>query len=189
MSLGHKALTASLCSDLGAQYIPRHEIQKLKTCAATLLMGCSSGALSLHGPYMPEGTPLSYLVAGSPAIIANLWDVTDKDIDRFGKAMLDAWLEERSNATGLCTQCNSLAEEFEAIDLRSNCTGRNNKKKLPKNKPAPEPRNCRDCRDVSVARIGSFMGRARDACMLPFLIGAAPVCYGVPTCIVRKKDL
>ncbi|OWM84928.1 hypothetical protein CDL15_Pgr027715 [Punica granatum] len=171
-----------------AQYIPRHEVQKLETCAATFLMGCSSGALSLHGSYAPEGMPLAYLAAGSPVIVANLWEVTDKDIDRFGKAMLDAWLEERSNATRICTQCDSLTKEFEAMDLRNNCTGKNSKK-LPKKQQAPESQDCIHCCNHSRARIGSFMGQARKACMLPFLIGAAPVCYGVPTGIKRKKDL
>ena len=47
--------------------------------------------------YTPQGTHLSYLSTGSPVIVANLWEVTDKDIDRFGKAMLDAWLRERSS--------------------------------------------------------------------------------------------
>ncbi|KAK4751903.1 hypothetical protein SAY87_020701 [Trapa incisa] len=175
----------------GAQYIPRHEIQKLNTCAATLLMGCSSGALTLHGPYMPEGMPLSCLVAGSPAIIANLWEVTDKDIDRFGKAVLGAWLEARSKTSRQCAHHDSLAKEMEAADVRekNNCRGKKNRKKLPKNKPSPESLDCEDCRDDCGARIGSFMGRAREACLLPFLIGAAPVCYGVPTCIARKKDL
>ncbi|KAK6156913.1 hypothetical protein DH2020_011161 [Rehmannia glutinosa] len=42
--------------------------------------------------------------AGSPVIVANLWEVTDKDIDRFGKAMLNAWLGERSAASsGVCS--------------------------------------------------------------------------------------
>jgi hypothetical protein len=85
-------------------------------CAATLLMGCSSGSLTLNGCYIPQGTPLSYLLAGSPVIVANLWEVTDKDIDRFGKAMLDAWLRERSNPLG-CAQCNLVAEEFEAMTI------------------------------------------------------------------------
>ncbi|KAI4304809.1 hypothetical protein MLD38_040275 [Melastoma candidum] len=134
----------------GESYIPRNEIQKLEKCAATLLMGCSSGSVVLHGPYLPQGMSLSCLLAGSPVVIANLWDVTDKDIDRFGKTMLDAWLEERSKPR-VCTMC---------VD------------------------SC--CHRPTVA---SFMGKARDACALPFLIGAAPVCYGVPTEITRKKKM
>ncbi|KAL6180528.1 hypothetical protein ACLB2K_047190 [Fragaria x ananassa] len=79
----------------GTQYIPRREIQKLERCAATLLMGCSSGSLKLNGCYVLQGTPLSYLLAGSPVVVANLWDVTDTDIDRFAKSMLDSWLKAR----------------------------------------------------------------------------------------------
>ncbi|XP_030513656.2 separase isoform X1 [Rhodamnia argentea] len=171
----------------GSQYIPRHEIQKLDTCAATLLMGCSSGSLLLNGAYVPEGTSLSYLLAGSPVIVANLWEVTDKDIDRFGKAMLDAWLKERSNSTG-CAPCSSLANEFKAINLKNN--GGNPRKK-PSKKISPELSNTRICSDTCHHRpmIGSFMGQAREACTLPFLIGASPVCYGVPTGIKRKMDV
>lgn len=29
----------------------------------------------------------------SPAIVANLWDVTDKDIDRFSDSLLKQWLD------------------------------------------------------------------------------------------------
>lgn len=42
------------------------------------------------------------------------------------------------------------------------------------------------CRHIPTA--GSFMGEARKACFLRYLIGAAPVCYGVPTGITRKLD-
>ena len=94
----------------GAQCIPRHEIQKLENRAATLLMGCSSGSLSLNGQYTLQGTHLSYLSVGSPVIVVNLWEVTDKDIDRFGKAMLVAWLRERSSPSVVCAQCRLVAE-------------------------------------------------------------------------------
>ncbi|XP_015580756.1 separase [Ricinus communis] len=172
----------------GAQYISQQEIQKLENCAATLLMGCSSGALSLNGSYIPHGTPLSYLLAGSPVIVANLWEVTDKDIDRFGKVMLDAWLKERSIASSDCIQCNLLAEEFEAMNLKDRKVA--TKKRVQKKK---EPETCdgdalkNSCNHRP--KIGSFMSQAREACRLPYLIGASPVCYGVPTGIRRKKDL
>ncbi|KAI4296272.1 hypothetical protein L6164_036245 [Bauhinia variegata] len=170
----------------GAQYIPRHEIQKLQKCAATLLMGCSSGSLVLHGSYAPQGIPLSYLLAGSPAIVANLWEVTDKDIDRFGKAMLDAWLRERLNFPVECLQCNLITEELEAMNLKG-CKGKGkkvSKKKLQEVCETDSHKNC-DHRP----KIGSFMGQAREACILPYLIGASPVCYGVPTGIWKKRNL
>ncbi|KAK8469090.1 hypothetical protein PHAVU_006G212401 [Phaseolus vulgaris] len=170
----------------GAQYIPRHEIQKLDNCGATLLMGCSSGSLNLPGQYAPQGVPLSYLLAGSPAIVGNLWEVTDKDIDRFGKAMFDAWLKERSDMSSECCQCNLLSEEFEAMNLKPR-KGRP-KKRAPRKKlqlaENESPKNCGHRR-----KIGAFMGQAREVCTLPFLTGAAPVCYGVPTGIWRKRDI
>ncbi|XP_020532873.1 separase isoform X2 [Jatropha curcas] len=169
----------------GAQYISQQEIQKLKNCAATLLMGCSSGALSLNGSYIPQGTPLSYLLAGSPIIVANLWEVTDKDIDRFGKAMLDAWLKERSSD---CSQCNLLTKEFEAMNLKGQKVTTRKKAQTRKESETCDSESLKNCCNHR-ARIGSFMSQAREACTLPFLIGASPVCYGVPTGIRRKKDL
>lgn len=182
-----RVLELNECVFTGAQYIPRHEIQKLEKCAATLLMGCSSGSLTLHGSYAPQGVPLSYLLAGSPAIVANLWEVTDKDIDRFGKAMLDAWLKERSDLPMECLQCNLLSSEFEAMNLKS-CKGRGKRKvskqKLQELPESDSPKN--NCGHRP--KIGAFMGQARDVCTLPFLTGASPVCYGVPTGIWRKKN-
>lgn len=174
--------------DSGAQYIPGHEIKKLETCAATLLMGCSSGSLSLYGSYTPEGAPLCYLLAGSPVIVANLWEVTDKDIDRFGKAMLDAWLRERSSESTYCIQCNALSDELKALNL--NAAKGKGKKKGSRKKP-PEDCDVSNCNPSCRHRpkIGSFMSQAREACTLPFLIGAAPVCYGVPTGIKKKTKL
>ncbi|CAK7357007.1 unnamed protein product [Dovyalis caffra] len=167
----------------GAQYISQQEIQKLENCAATLLMGCSSGCLSLNGCYAPKGTALSYLLAGSPVTVANLWEVTDKDIDRFGKAMLDAWLKERSSVSLGCDQCNLVAKEFEAMNIKGG--KRNAKKKAPGTCYGGSAMNSCEHRP----KIGAFMGQAREACTLTYLIGASPVCYGIPTGIRRKKDL
>ncbi|OJJ44901.1 hypothetical protein ASPZODRAFT_160438 [Penicilliopsis zonata CBS 506.65] len=75
----------------GAQYIRGRTIKRLDQCAVTFLMGCSSGALTESGDYEPYGTPMNYLHAGSPALVATLWDVTDKDIDRFSASTLEKW--------------------------------------------------------------------------------------------------
>ncbi|XP_022748574.1 separase isoform X3 [Durio zibethinus] len=168
----------------GEQYLSRDEIQELDRCAATLLMGCSSGSLRLNGCYIPRGVSLSYLRAGSPVTIANLWEVTDKDIDRFGKAVLNAWLRERMDLAD-CSQCNQLVKEFEAMKIK----GRkgNSRKKVASSNLAETTdggsfKNACDHRP----KIGSFVGQARETCTLPFLNGASPVCYGVPTGIRRK---
>ncbi|KAG2240437.1 hypothetical protein Bca52824_090755 [Brassica carinata] len=180
----------------GAQYLSSREIEKLDNCCATFLMGCSSGSLWLKGCYIPQGIPLSYLLAGSPAIVANLWDVTDRDIDRFGKALLEAWLRERSDSSsctstsegGGCSECESLANELAAMNLKGNNTKKTRK---PRNKAAQsnvDGLGKTECNHKHGGRkIGSFMAAAREVCTLPYLIGAAPVCYGVPTGITRKK--
>ena len=61
---------------------------------AAILMGCSTGRLrcspigdhgalsALHGP------ALKFLASGSPCVVGNLWDVTDRDIDAFTTNML-----------------------------------------------------------------------------------------------------
>ncbi|GAA5945755.1 hypothetical protein JCM3775_005840 [Rhodotorula graminis] len=65
------------------QYIRSQTIRNLSRCAVTMLWGCSSGLLKDQGDFEPVGTPYHYMVAGCPALVANLWDVTDKDIDKF----------------------------------------------------------------------------------------------------------
>ncbi|XP_059648132.1 separase [Cornus florida] len=173
----------------GAQYIPGHEIQKVENCAATLLMGCSSGSLSLNGCYTPQGAPLYYLLAGSPVIVANLWEVTDKDIDRFAKAMLDGCVRERASASLDCPRCNLLAKEFKSMHIsrtKGNAQKKTSRKKLLEY--CDIINTCNDCCSHR-PKIGSFMFQAREACTLPFLTGASPVCYGIPTGIQKKKDL
>lgn len=85
----------------GAQYIRGRTIKRLRQCAVTFLLGCSSGTLTEAGEYEPYGTPMNYLHAGSPALMATLWDVTDKDIDRFAISAFDQWglLGEKKNVS------------------------------------------------------------------------------------------
>ncbi|EDR03598.1 uncharacterized protein LACBIDRAFT_307095 [Laccaria bicolor S238N-H82] len=73
----------------GEQYIRSHRIRSLPKCAATMLWGCSSGALRELGDFDRTGTPYNYMLAGCPTLVANLWDVTDKDIDKFSQSIFD----------------------------------------------------------------------------------------------------
>lgn len=76
-----------------------------RRCQSTIiLMGCSSGKLvSVNRKdskitdkvtmfYEPEGIALSYLCAGAHCVVANLWDVTDRDIDRYCITLLETFL-------------------------------------------------------------------------------------------------
>lgn len=157
----------------GTQYISRHEIEKLEIHAAALLMGCSSGVLTCKGSYAPLGAPLSYLFAGSPAVIANLWDITDRDIDKFSKAVVNSWLQDKGEAQpGSCSACALLELPTRGRGKKTLVSGRGNNRKW--------------CKECETRRIASSIGKARDACKLNMLTGAAPVCYGVPTVLRRK---
>lgn len=117
----------------GEQYIRGHKISNLQSHATVLLMGCSSGKLHDGGDFDPWGTVLHYLIAGCPCIVANLWDVTDKDLDRFSMTLLRRW--------GLLGQESRLSLAEAVVD-------------------------------------------SRDSCILKYLVGAAPVVYGIPTYIL-----
>ncbi|KAL6785906.1 ESP1 [Auxenochlorella protothecoides x Auxenochlorella symbiontica] len=86
----------------GEQYLPAARLRTLRCSAAGLIMGCSSGRLRPPAAAGDEaqGAVLAYLLAGCPAATANLWDVTDKDIDRFTAAVLEDWLEAPGREPG-----------------------------------------------------------------------------------------
>lgn len=48
----------------GEQYLPMPAMRRLGSCAAAMLMGCSSARLRLHGAYEPAGAVLGYMLAG-----------------------------------------------------------------------------------------------------------------------------
>ena len=48
----------------GEQYVRSHRIRNLPKCAATMLWGCSSGALRDMGEFDRNGTPYNYVLAG-----------------------------------------------------------------------------------------------------------------------------
>lgn len=148
----------------GGQYIRPRTIKKLDNCATTLLMGCSSGILHETGEYEPYGTPMSYMQAGCPALLATLWDVTDKDIDRYSSQVLEKW---------------GLFSHEAQTDLKSPVkrgSKQKGKSKLTKHTETPEdPQN-----PMSLVEAAA---RSRDSCFLRYLNGAAPVVYGIPVYI------
>jgi separase len=76
----------------GSQYFPSEDVEKLRVNACSILMGCSSGDQYTMGEFEPYGTILAYILAGCPSVVGNLWDVTDRDIDRFTEDFLKSWM-------------------------------------------------------------------------------------------------
>ncbi|RIA83404.1 peptidase family C50-domain-containing protein [Glomus cerebriforme] len=139
--LANKDLFMYFGHGAGEAYCKRNKIKHLDRCAVTLLFGCSSGQLKLGGEFDPSGIILSYLLAGSPAIVANLWDVTDVDFDRFSKSMFQNWGLDPNEE--LATKSKSNVSLVQAVTL------------------------------------------AREVCNLKYLIGSAPVVYGIPCYLQR----
>lgn len=122
------------------QYIRAQTLTALRRCATVMLWGCSSGSIHNEGLYGYSCTPMDYLVAGAcvpslsehhltsilsfmccrPAVVASLWDVTDKDIDRCTLATLEhlGLPERRQTEVGDDTLAVALAKGREACTLR-----------------------------------------------------------------------
>jgi Peptidase family C50 len=116
----------------GQQYFGRGKIESLmrhsdQSLSSVILMGCGSGKLEsvntkhsksnkkqpIH--YEPEGVALSYLLAGSPCVVGNLWDVTDRDIDRYAMALLESIFDNSSNIKSIS---QSVAEARQVCKMR-----------------------------------------------------------------------
>nr|XP_057910320.1 prefoldin subunit 5 isoform X1 [Doryrhamphus excisus] len=82
----------------GVRFLDSRALLKRPMRAASLLIGCSSAALTVRGEQEGQGIVLNYLIAGCPFVLGNLWDVTDRDIDRFAKALLESWLSSESGS-------------------------------------------------------------------------------------------
>lgn len=145
----------------GSQYIRARTLRKLERCAVAVLMGCSSGALAEAGEFEPYGTPQNYMQAGCPAVLANLWDVTDGDIDRFSYKVLQKW-GVFDNARG---------------QLPTSPVKRCRKPKA--------HHNAESVKSVDIDRVSldEAVAQGRNECRLRYLNGAAPVIYGVPVYI------
>ncbi|XP_076870727.1 separin [Brachyhypopomus gauderio] len=83
----------------GARFLDAQRLQRGRVRAVALLFGCSSAALSVQGCLEGTGIIFSYLLAGCPLVLGNLWDVTDRDIDRFTSALLQSWLTSGSGSS------------------------------------------------------------------------------------------
>ncbi|OAA76399.1 separin [Akanthomyces lecanii RCEF 1005] len=136
----------------GAQYIRGKTIRKLDKCKpASFLMGCSSAALTEAGEFECYGPVWNYMMAGCPAVVGTLWDVTDRDIDRFAGRTFEEW--------GLFDKGTFEDKKSQAADegYESAAAGSGGKQSLVE-----------------------AVAQARDACRFRYLNAAAVVVYGIP---------
>lgn len=161
----------------GAQFVRQKSVRRLYPgkqssepakpgCATAFLFGCSSVHLTENGIYEPSGMLQSYLTAGAPAVVGMLWDVTDKDCDRFALRAGDLW--------GLWPEEESGESE---VKKGSKTPKKKGKAKAAKEKEIVPERKGECRRGVG---LDEAVRDARQACYLKYLNGAAAVVYGIP---------
>lgn len=186
----------------GSQYIRPRAIRRLDSCSEVVwLMGCSSGAVTEHGELEAHAVPLAYLLAGQRSetlapsdnqssskcmsVLATLWDVTDKDIDRFSLAVGEEWgLWSSPRDTSKVSAKTPRKREVVAAPSTPQRGAKTPKTPKVRKTPAPARTPARSrsrVRDVMKEQsLVEAVSKSRDACYLRYLNGAAPVVYGVP---------
>ena len=200
-SLREKDLVLYFGHGSGAQYVkskavrrlypgPQDEGSRKAGCATTLLFGCSSVHLTENGIFEPSGMLASYLTAGAPAVVGMLWDVTDKDCDRFAvKAgeLWGLWPEAQEDSVPAKTPAKTPAKKTkrksriaqlvdEVEGVRSAGGAKKGKKTA---KASDDDSGVEGARQRGVG-LDEAVRDARKACVLRYLNGAAAVVYGIP---------
>ena len=158
----------------GAQYIRGRTIRKMEKCrAVALLMGCSSASLTAPGDFEPHGPVWNYMLAGSPAVVGTLWDVTDRDIDRYAGRLFEEW--------GLFSRGTFVEKDGN----KKSRSGGSQKGKKKDKAAVVASSSSSDRGDDESARNGptslvEAVAKARDACKFRYLTAAAVCVYGIP---------
>ncbi|KAK5627698.1 hypothetical protein RRF57_003413 [Xylaria bambusicola] len=160
----------------GAQYIRGRTIRQLEKCrAVALLMGCSSASLTHVGQFEPYGPVRDYMLSGSPAVVGTLWDVTDRDIDRFAGAVFEEW--------GLFPR-GTFSEDATAPYPKTPGKGKGKASAQRRKKAVTATTEGKDA--AGAASLVEAVAKARtEACRFKYLTAAAVCVYGIPVYISK----
>lgn len=171
----------------GAQYIRNRQIRRLDKCrATTLLMGCSSASLNDVGDFEVYGLVWSYMLAGCPAVVGTLWDVTDKDIDLYTGQLYEEWGVVKRGTFGA-----HLAKQA-AKTKASDESGTKRDRSVSRKRAAPEEMEEREghtaC-EYGDASLPEAVARAKSSgvCKFKYLNAGAVCVYGIPVYVDRHK--
>ncbi|KAK1992244.1 peptidase family C50 [Colletotrichum falcatum] len=166
----------------GAQYIRGKTIRRLEKCkAVALLMGCSSASLQNVGEYECHGPVWNYMLAGCPAVVGTLWDVTDRDIDRYAGRLVEEWgLLERGTFADDGGKHGKAGKSKEK-GLFSSAA----KKKERGGGRTTSPAEGEGSRGG--ASLVEAAAKARDACRFRYITAGAVCVYGIPVYIDKAK--
>lgn len=184
----------------GAQYIRNRQIRRLEKCRATaLLMGCSSASLTDVGDFELYGLIWSYMLAGCPAVVGTLWDVTDRDIDLYTGRLYEEWgLVKRGAFQATETKAKGKSKEkIAASGNEGGHTATTTKRSASRKRAvaAAEQQQDGECDSDTACEYGDAslpeaVTRARNAgvCKLKYLNAAAVCVYGIPVYVDRQRS-
>jgi separase len=110
---------------------------------------------------------LNYLIGGADYVIANLWDVTDKDIDKLSMECMRAFFSrDRENGSS-----SSSSGASGRVEGKSNTSGESN---------SLSEHHC-------AATLSGALASSRSVCKLKNAVGCAPVVYGLPKIAMTRK--
>lgn len=71
-----------------------------------------------YGCHDPIGAPITYLLNGAPWVIGNLWDVTDKDLDRLSMTCMEEVFDEERRGDTRYQISNALSHSRDVCKLK-----------------------------------------------------------------------
>lgn len=183
----------------GAQYVRGKTIRRLERCKpVTFLMGCSSASLAEAGEFECYGPVWNYMLAGCPAVVGTLWDVTDRDIDRFAGRAFEEWglfargtfgQQEKRRDKGNSSSRSRMASRNGGDGAARECGHVLGSGDDVAGSGAPLA--CRTAPSekspsiYSSSSLPEALAKARGACKFRYLNAAAVVVYGIPAYVAR----
>ena len=98
-------------------------------------------------------------------MVGNLWDVTDRDIDRLTEEFLEEWLNDDENQSQKQKTNSEQGDEKMEVEIVTT---------------APD-------RESFAAAICVHLNKARDVCKMAYLNGSAPIVYGLPVTFKKRS--
>ncbi|KAI3654592.1 hypothetical protein MP228_000646 [Amoeboaphelidium protococcarum] len=97
----------------GDSFYKSQALTHVTQSAVALLFGCSSARLKDYRCFDPYGSVVDFIMANSPLVVGNLWDVTDKELDKLSvQILLRAGILKNSDIKGTY---------FESLQMEENC--------------------------------------------------------------------
>lgn len=125
--------------------------------------------------FVPHGPVRNYMLAGSPAVVGTLWDVTDRDIDRFAARLFEEWglLPRGTFFPAAAAKGKGKAKEKERSRSRKRTAD------------SDDDSGHGDGHREKQTSLVEAVAKARDACRFRYLTAAAVCVYGIPVYISK----